>query len=282
MKFKIRHETEYSFDSDVFLEPHHLRLRPQKTPFCEILDFSLCIKKDPVGLRAIQDEESNHVDFCWFDGLTQKLSISTESIISIKEYNPFDFIVHPVHFKTIPFEYSAQERSLLHSTIERMTISDHLVNYGKKVLAASYNDSVQFVINLTRQIHDDFVVVYREAGAPMLPDETYSLKAGSCRDLSWMQINLLRNLGYAARFVSGYLYFDMEKPSYELHGWTEVFLPGAGWFGLDPSHGMLTGNTHFPLASSAHFQNTMPVSGGFRGDASSKLITQLFIETIKE
>jgi transglutaminase-like putative cysteine protease len=96
-----------------------------------------------------------------------------------------------------------------------------------------------------------------------------------------MQINLVRQLGIAARFVSGYYYFDMDTPNYELHAWIEVFLPGIGWLGLDPSHGIFTGNTHFPLASSAHYENTMPVSGGIRGSASSKLITQLAIEKLQ-
>lgn len=282
MKFKINHVTEYSFDSEVFLEPHYLRLRPQKTPYLEVLDFSLKIKSKPAGYRSIQDEESNHVDFCWFDGLTQKLSISTQSVVEVRDHNPFDFIVHPVLFKTVPFEYDDRQKKLLPATLEKMSVPADLERYAADVLDVSQFDSVQFVINLTRKIHEDFKVEYREEGPPMLPSETFQLKAGSCRDLSWMQINLLRHLGFAARFVSGYLYFDMEEPSYELHGWTEVFLPGAGWIGLDPSHGILTGNTHFPVASSAYHQNTMPVSGGFRGTANSKLITQLSIETINE
>ena len=95
-----------------------------------------------------------------------------------------------------------------------------------------------------------------------------------------MQINLLRNLGIAARFVSGYFYFEMDEPTYELHAWVEVFLPGVGWFGLDPSHGIFTGNTHFPIASSAHFTHTMPVTGGIRGSATSILKTHLKIEKI--
>jgi transglutaminase-like putative cysteine protease len=116
---------------------------------------------------------------------------------------------------------------------------------------------------LTKQLHDDFKVEYREEGAPLRPDDTFNLKKGSCRDLSWMQINLLRQLGIAARFVSGYYYFDM---AYELRVGGR-FIPGIGWLGLDP-HGIFTGNTHFPIASSAHFENTMPVSGGIRGSAT--------------
>jgi transglutaminase-like putative cysteine protease len=129
-------------------------------------------------------------------------------------------------------------------------------------------------------LHDDFKVEYRETGQPFSPNKTFKFKRGSCRDLSWLLISLLRNRGIAARFVSGYFYFDMDEPAYELHAWVEVFLPGNGWLGLDPSHGIFTGNSHFPIVSSAHYENTMPVSGGIRGSATSKLKTQLSIEII--
>jgi transglutaminase-like putative cysteine protease len=95
-----------------------------------------------------------------------------------------------------------------------------------------------------------------------------------------MQIHLLRQQGIAARFVSGYYYFDMDQPQFELHAWLQVYLPGTGWLGLDPSHGILTGNTHFPVVSSAHYEHSMPVSGGIRGSATSQLITQLSIEKL--
>jgi transglutaminase-like putative cysteine protease len=88
------------------------------------------------------------------------------------------------------------------------------------ILKASNFNTIPFLTNLTKQLHDDFKVEYREEGAPLRPDDTFNLKKGSCRDLSWMQINLLRQLGIAARFVSGYYYFDMDEPAYELHGWT--------------------------------------------------------------
>ncbi len=121
----------------------------------------------------------------------------------------------------------------------------------------------------------------RLTGNPHHPNELFRLKTGSCRDFAWMQIQILRNLGFAARFVSGYFYLDAESPEFELHAWIEVFVPGAGWIGLDPSHGILAGNAHIPVASSANYQNTMPVSGTVRGEATSKLKTELQIELVK-
>ena len=280
MKFKITHSTEYLFDSEVFLEPHYLRFRPKKTPYVDIAYFSMAISLEPAGKRVIRDEENNLLDFCWFEGMTKKLAIKSESIVETKSYNPFDFILHPQSYNQLPFQYNEQQKKLLFSSLEKQPISEVLINYGAAILAASNFNTIQYLTNLTNQLHEDFTVVYREVGSPMLPDETFELKKASCRDLSWLQINLLRQQGIAARFVSGYYYFEMDEPAYELHAWVEVFLPGTGWLGLDPSHGILTGNTHFPMASSAHFENTMPVSGGIRGSATSKLVTHLSIEII--
>lgn len=278
MKFKITHNTIYLFNSEVFLEPHYLRFRPKQTAYVDVTDYSITILSEPVGHKVIQDEENNVVDFCWFEGMTNQLSITSTTILETKPFNPFDFLIYPLVFNQLPLQYDELQKKLLFSTLEGQLISQELLDYGTAILKASDFSTISFLTNLTKQLHEDFSVEYREIGSPLQPDETFTIKRGSCRDLSWMQINLLRQFGIAARFVSGYYYFDMIQPAYELHAWVEVFLPGIGWLGLDPSHGIFTGNTHFPIASSAHFENTMPVSGGIRGSATSQLRTELSIE----
>jgi transglutaminase-like putative cysteine protease len=278
MNYKIIHETTYLFDDEVFLEPHYLRFRPKQTPFIDVTKFSISVNTEPQGHSVIEDEEHNTIDFCWFETLTNSLTIHVESHLETKEHNPFNFIVHPDSFNTIPFDYSDHQYQILFAALQKKALNQKLIDYASAVLDASQCNTVIFVTNLTTQIHQDFIVEYRESGAPMSPNKTFEIKKGSCRDLSWMQINMLRNYGIAARFVSGYFYFDMEEPIYELHAWVEVFIPGTGWLGFDPSHGMLTGNTHFSVASSAIAENTMPVSGGIRGSATSQLLTQLTIE----
>lgn len=280
MKFKIAHRTEYLFSSEVFLEPHYLRFRPTATSFLDIAGFSLNILPKPAGHKVITDEENNVLDFCWFDGMTARLNITSESILETRPFNPFDFIVHPHSFNTVPFRYSEAQKKLLFATLERQSISKGLTDYGTAILKTSNYGTIPYLTNLTNRIHEDFTVVYREDGPPLHPDETFERKSGSCRDLAWMQINLLRQQGFASGFVSGYYYFEMEHPVYELHAWVAVFLPGTGWLGLDPSHGILTGNTHFPIASSAYPESTMPVSGDIRGSATSKLATELTIEKL--
>ena len=280
MKFKIIHQTEYVFDSEVFLDPHYLRFMPRQTPCITVENFSMSVVSKPIGHKRIRDEENNTVDFYWFDGMTKKLTIKAESTLEIKPFNPFDFILYPPQFNEVPFEYFEPRKRLLYASLQRKPISDELLDYGESLLKASNYNTVTYLTALTKQIRNDFTVVYRQVGAPFSPNRTFKHKKGSCRDLTWMQINLLRKQGIAARFVSGYYYYEMDEPKYELHAWVDVFLPGAGWVGFDPSYGMLTCNTHFPVAVSANPENTMPVSGGIRGSATSKLITKLSIEKI--
>ncbi len=278
MKFKITHSTEYNFAAPVFLEPHYLRFRPSQTAFMRLEHFELLIDEPVAGHKVMRDEENNTVDFFWFNGMTEKLTITATSTLETSDFNPFEFLIHPQEFNTFPFIYEDLQRPLLSASLATSPISQELKTYSAVVEKTSEQQTIPFLTQLTNQIHKDFSVVYREEGAPFTPKETFNQKSGSCRDLSWMLIHLLRSLGIAARFVSGYYYFEMEEPSYELHAWVAAFIPGIGWLGLDPSHGILTGNTHFPIAMSAHYEQTMPVSGGLRGSATSQLKTSLQID----
>ncbi|MCZ2722340.1 transglutaminase family protein [Marinomonas sp. 15G1-11] len=278
MNFKIVHETTYLFSDKVFLEPHHLRFRPKKTPFINLTHFSIHLTPEAAGHKVIEDEEHNIVDFCWFEKLTSHLTLTVESHLQTSDYNPFDFIIYPDSFSRTPFIYSDSQYQILYAYLQKVALTPDLINYAEKILNNVHYNTIEFVTHLTSQIHNDFIVEYRENGPPLTPDATFDIKKGSCRDLSWMQISMLRHYGIASRFVSGYFYFETERPIYELHAWVEVFIPGIGWLGFDPSHGILTGNTHFSVASGATPENTMPVSGGLRGSATSTLSTTLIIE----
>ncbi len=281
MKFKIIHKTEYQFTSPVFLEPHYIRLKPRQTHSNRVEYFNLDITPQPAGISLQRDEEGNLIHFCWFEGLTPVLSIISESIVNSPEYNPFDFLIYPASYFIIPFAYSEFQKHSLIADLTHEPISAPLNNYGNLIAKEVNFDTIKFVTLLTQHIHADFVVEFRETGSPHQPDEAFELKRGSCRDLAWMQINLLRSMGIASRFVSGYFYFPLEKEvGYELHAWLEVFIPGAGWIGFDPSHGIITGYTHIPIVSSFQFQQTLPVTGTIRGDGESDLLTSVNIEVI--
>ena len=282
MKYKIVHETEYAFSSNVFLEPHYLRFKPKITPYNELLSFNLKVSITPAGLHELVDAENNLVHMCWFEGLHTLLSIKADSILLVHEHNPFDFLIYPTDYNKLPITYSEPLKKTLWPALEIEKIASPLIEYGQLILEESSFNTINFISNLTNRIHEDFTTESRLEGIPHEADKTFNLKKASCRDLAWMQIQLLRNIGIASRFVSGYYYVSAEHPEFELHAWVEVYIPGAGWIGLDPSHGILTADAHIPISTSTRYENTMPVTGSIRGDASAKLNTNLFIKLIED
>lgn len=277
---RIVHETNYTFSSGVFIEPHFLRFKPKTTPFCRLTQFDISVHPQPAGISNMVDPENNDIQFCWFDDMHKNLSIKTQSLIQTEDFNPFNFLIYPDRFNALPFSYSQTDLKVLDTYLSYSNLSNDLINFGEQLLLKSYNETTAFLLNLTKEIHKDFKIETREEGPPYEPHKTFMLKKGSCRDLSWMMLNLLRYLGMASKFVSGYYYLDLEHAEFELHAWVQVFIPGAGWIGFDPSHGIITANHHFPVAESFTFSNTMPVSGTLRGEASSKMSVNLKIESL--
>ena len=279
-KLRIIHETVYEFDDEVFIEPHYLRFKPRITPYNQLESTELKMVPEPIGLSEQSDAENNLVHFSWFDGMHSSLTIRSDSVVVLRENNPFNFIVFPTGFFDLPFHYSSQLNDTLYAALLYGKIGKPLNDYGNHLLEKATYKTLNFISNLTNQIHDDFTLILREEGEPFEANKTFELKSGSCRDLSWMQIQLLRHLGIAARFVSGYYFIESASAVHDLHGWLEVYLPGAGWVGFDPSHGIIAGSAHIPICSSAYYQNTMPVTGSFRGSANSTMHTSLTIENL--
>ncbi len=275
MRFEISHTSEYIYSKDVFFEPHYFRFKPKTTPHSFVKHFSISFEPEPSGFSEQIDIENNYLMLCCFDGLHHQLRITANSVVETDEYNPFTFC-SSLQFLQMPFAY-VKTRQLLKPSLQTAGLSEPMIKYSTKLLNESDKKSIDFLLLLTKEIHRSFILVTRESGNSLEPDITFKRKHGSCRDLSWMQIHMLRNLGIASRFVSGYLYIDSPNPEFELHAWVEAYLPGAGWIGLDPSHGMLTSHFYIPVASSAFHENTMPVSGSVRGSATSTLKNELKI-----
>jgi transglutaminase-like putative cysteine protease len=204
-----------------------------------------------------------------------------KSVVDFTEYNPFNFLIHPSEFLQIPFEYSKKDKQLLEAYTQTNTLSKAMKAFLDDILKAVNHQTIDLLTTLTTSIHNEYTLETREEGAPQDIEFTFKQKKGSCRDLVWMQMHLLRSLGIAARFVSGYFYIKADKPQFELHAWLEVYIPGAGWIGFDPSHGMITGCYHIALASSAFYENTMPVSGSIRGKTTTTLKYDLDIKLIE-
>ncbi|WP_436517345.1 transglutaminase family protein [Ekhidna sp. To15] len=272
MQLTIKHNTIYQFDEAVFLEPHFLRFKPACDPYLTITDFQLNVSPQPIGISEQMDVENNVFHFCWFEGLHKELKVSAEARIITEPFNPFNYLIYPASFSHIlSFDYPDHLKNLLQPSLTYLELSKEMKAYLDDLMEIAGTETSVFILELTKEIHKTFKVESREEGDPRLPKETFKLKNGSCRDLTWMQIHLLRHLGIASRFVSGYFYLDAAEPAFELHAWLETYIPGAGWIGYDPSHGIAVGHTHIPVAKCAHYKNTMPIIGTVRGKGVASL-----------
>lgn len=280
MKLCIRHFTQYSYGHDVFLEPHYLRFRPRSVSYLKLIDFTLDVLPMPEGSSSQADPENNRVEFCWFSGMHSTMEVRAESVVELTPFNPFEFLLYPAQFTRFPYRYPTDMMPVLQNALAHLRLEKDLLLFQEKLAKESDYQTIPFLQALTQAIHNRTTLELREKGTPYTPEKTFRNQGGSCRDLAWMQLQLLRMSGFATRFMSGYLYLETEDPEFELHAWLEVYLPGAGWIGLDPSHGIFTDHHYMPVAASVQHENTMPVTGTVRGDAKALLKTELDIREL--
>ena len=243
--FIITHHTFYEYDAPIFFEPHLLRFAVRKNPHIRSKAHAIKIQPNPAVSTEMIDAEDNHV-----------LSVS--------------------------FQYDEAHEAVLYAALREIQVSSALAALNKSLLKECHYDTIQYLILLTNTIHEQYQKIHRHDGPPLMPEVLEKAKKGSCRDLAYLQMALGRNSGLACRFVSGYVLDETIEKDFELHAWVEVFLPGAGWIGFDPSTGLAVDSRYVPVACSAFPQNTLPVSGNFRGSASSKLSTKITVEKLSD
>ena len=226
------------------------------------------------------DPEDNHVLSVSFEDTHYRMEINSTSEVLIAEFNPFGFVIFPDQYLKIGFNYNETDRAVLYASLTEIPVSGTLARLNKAMLEKSGYDTLQYLILLTHTIHEQYKKIHRHDGPPLTPPVLEKAKEGSCRDLAYLQMALGRNSGLACRFVSGYVLDEAIEKDFELHAWVEVFLPGAGWIGFDPSTGLAVDSRYVPVACSAFPENTLPVGGNFRGNASSKLTTKITVNKL--
>lgn len=265
MIFRVRHETVYRYSADAGLEPHAVRLEPRNDPSQRVNSFELEIEPRPVRISRALDSEGNSVSYAFFEGRTSELHVRTRLEVETLRSNPFDFLFLNPDYARLPFAYppdhtlAAEYRkvSASHPTVERL-LHDARREAGE--------GTVGFLTRLAELIPEQVRPVIREEGHPMTPAETLAAGEAACRDLTVLYVECCRLSGLAARFVSGYQRGDPDHPRDDLHAWAEVYLPGGGWRGFDPTLGLAVADTHVALAAAAGPVGASPVSGTFRGD----------------
>ena len=267
----LHHVTHYTYDRPVQLGPQVIRLRP--APHCRsrILSYSLRIEPSDHFINWQQDPFANYQARLVFPKKTTEFKVTVDLVTEMAVFNPFDFFVEP-SAKEVPFDYSEALQEELQSYLAQLPLTPAFEKYLDGVDRTPLR-SIDFLVNINRSLHQDISYLIRMEPGVQTPEETLTLRSGSCRDSAWLLVQLFRHLGLAARFVSGYLIQltpdvkSLDGPSgtevdfTDLHAWCEVYLPGAGWIGLDPTSGLLAGEGHIPLACTPAPSAAAPIEG---------------------
>lgn len=258
---QIHHETLYSYSRPVFLSPQIFRLKPSAHHCATIKDYKLLLEPGIHELHWIQDAFGNSIARAIFPDLVNYLKVDVSFCIEPVDFDPFSFYLD-IEASNYPFEYNLQTRKALCAYFDRENPGPLLTSFIKSS-SAEKTPITQFLVAINNRIFNEIRYTQRDEPGIQTCEETLSGKLGSCRDTAWLLVQVLRHLKLASRFVSGYLVETgaeiAERVS--LHAWAEVFLPGAGWIGLDPTSGLLTGMSHIPLACSSIPESAAPVSG---------------------
>ncbi|XWK86405.1 MAG: transglutaminase family protein [Phormidium sp.] len=265
MLYHIAHTTTYKYQQAVTLTPHTIKLIPRNDAGQKVHQLSLEIDPKPTGICYNDDLEGNVVLQTWFNESTEYLKIKVSSQVETFRKNPFDYILEPFALK-LPIDYSASLLTQLYPYLQRLypgNIDPIAAQLAQEILVASSHQTTTFVNKLNQQIYESCQYVIREIGDPLPAGITWQEKSGSCRDFAVLFMEVCRAVGLAARFVSGYQEGDSDQIERDLHAWVEVYLPGAGWRGYDPTHGLAVSDRHIPLVASAFPNYTAPISGSF-------------------
>lgn len=280
MKIKIDHVTRYEYDKKVFLEPHTIRLTPRPENHIQVLHSDLCVKPEPHGRNEILEMAGSRAALVWFNDMTDFLDVRMRTLVEVKPMNPFEFIVYPVTCLRLPMVYPYEWASLLIAYLKVNSEAVDVKNFAEQLAEEAEYECVTFLTRLIKTIYERFDYVVRPSGGPLPPLELLIHKRGACRDFTVFAMEVCRHLGIASRYVSGYYWSDENDEPGELHAWFEVFLPGAGWKGFDPSHGIACDHHHIALCTSADPALTLPVTGTYRGVSQCTMSVDMAIESL--
>ena len=271
LKVVLSHKTHYSFDKPINLSPHVIRLRPAPHSRTPIEAYSLNIKPQDHFINWQQDPFGNYLARIVFPEKTTELEIDVEVLAELVSINPFDFFVEE-YATNFPFKYKKELKKELSPYLE-ITEEGKKLKKFLKTLDLTPRNINDFLVELNMAIHKYLNYTIRMEPGVQTCEVTLGKKLGSCRDFAWLFVQVLRHLGLAARFVSGYLVqlsadvASLDGPSgpaedfTDLHAWTEVYIPGAGWIGLDATSGLFVAEGHIPLACTPNPESAAPVEG---------------------
>lgn len=292
MILSIQHRTHYRYPEAVRFAPHRILLSPREHHGLRVESFGLTIKP-AASVHWMVDTYENHLAVARFQELADEVLIEASLNVELKDRNPFDFIIEP-HAENYPFSYNPHERKALLPYLEVGSPSD-----CAKVLPWVWNEfpempasTLAVLTEINHRIRERFTYVRRDEEGVQSPDETLVSGSGTCRDFSLLFIEICRQLGFAARFISGYLYDPPTGTDHienvaegSMHAWTQVYIPGAGWKGFDPTNGVLESHYFIPCAVASSPKQASPIQGSYshlHAQVPSTMEVSLDIKSINE
>ena len=271
LRVALNHRTVYRYDRPVHVSPQVIRLRPAPHARTPVPAYTLRVHPQPHFINWQQDPQSNWLARVVFPEKITEFEVEVDLVAEMAVFNPFDFFLDE-SAETVPFDYPAELKEDL-APFRRLQPAKPKLQALIDSVELADQRTVDFLVGLNQQIQERVSYTIRMEPGVQSPEETLTKASGSCRDSTWLLVQLLRHLGFAARFVSGYLIqlqpdqAALDGPSgaaedfTDLHAWCEVYVPGAGWIGLDPTSGLLTGEGHIPLAATPDPISAAPITG---------------------
>lgn len=273
MLFRVHHVTTYRYSRPVRLGPHWLRLRPRCDGGTKLLSHELDIQPPPAGRSDFLDAEGNLATRVWFLGEAEQLTIASRFEVRTLRTDPYDYLAEPASWEAL-YDPSLQDR--LSPWLDRTPAAPPVLALARQLRDES-RDAHEFVHRLNEDLHHRINGEIRDTGQAHAPEETLRRGKGACRDLAMLFLAICRSQGLAARFVSGYQKGRQGRPKRYMHAWPEVYLPGGGWRGFDPTHGLAVADQHVAVAAAATPADAAPIDGSFHGEAQSALEAQVRI-----
>jgi len=273
MRYRVNHTTRYSYSQAVFFEPHLFRMRPRSDVSQRLDNFSLVLHPQPIGLSHGLDVENNAFCLAWFEGLFDSLEITSSFVVETLRENPFDALLIGDSV-TLPLSFPNQEQLFLepylrHGQALEPPDQSEVQGLAEEICRSVRNDPLAFLHELNQRLFRQIGKVERIESGIQTVRQTLTMLTGACRDTTVVFMEACRCMNIPARFVSGCQEGDPEKEEADLHAWAEVYLPGFGWRGYDPTNGLAVADRHIAYAASALPENATPVAGAFRGTGAA-------------
>ena len=278
--YRITHKTHYQYSAPVVIQPQILRLCPRSDGAQWLRNYQLEISANSARLSYLLDEQGNTCAQATFKEPLTEWHFTAISDVETTRSNPFDYLSEPWAVRS-PIDYpaslSATLAPYLQTTVGESAIAPTVTEFAQSLLHEVSGHIGYFLMQLTQRIPELCSYQQRLEGDPYPPAITLSKKSGTCRDYTVLFIAACRTVGLAARFVSGYQEGDLETTTHDLHAWAEVYIPGGGWRGFDPTLGLAVGDTHIAIAAAARHWQAAPVSGSIKAKqpAEKPIETQL-------